>query len=104
VIAAADGAMILHLGPTYQDAASGFVPFRAAASRETFGHLLTAAEHLTASAGRRALLVRVPGSNFATIDALAVRGYRAGRVMVRMKAGQNLDYDGGPGYYIDNWL
>ena len=35
---------------------------------------------------------------------LAARGYRAGRVMVRMKAGQNPDYDGSPGYYIDNWL
>jgi len=104
VITAADGAMILHLKPTYQDAGSGFVPFLAAASRETFGHLMTAAEHLTASQGRRTLLLRVPGSNFATIDALAERGYRAGRVMVRMKAGQNLDYDCGPGYYLDNWL
>ena len=36
--------------------------------------------------------------------ALRERGYQAGRVMVRMKAGALLDYDRAGPLYLDNWL
>jgi hypothetical protein len=36
--------------------------------------------------------------------ALRERGYQAGRVMVRMKAGALLDYDRAGLLYLDNWL
>jgi GNAT superfamily N-acetyltransferase len=104
VISTEDGLAILHLRPTFQDPGTGFVPFLAAASRESFSKLMDAAEHLTEREGHESLLVRTPGSSTGTIDALTERGYRAGRVMVRMKAGENPDYDKDAAYYIDNWL
>jgi hypothetical protein len=38
------------------------------------------------------------------MDALTARGYRAGGAMVRMKRGENTDYDRTATYYCDNWL
>ena len=38
------------------------------------------------------------------MDALTARGYRAGGAMIRMKCGENPDYDRTGTYYCDNWL
>jgi hypothetical protein len=46
----------------------------------------------------------VPGSSWQTIDELVTRGYQAERVGVRMKLGENPNYDGGDFFYADNWL
>lgn len=104
VITTADGVAILHLQPTFQDSGTGFVPFLAAATDESFRTLMTAVEHISASEGLESLLARVPGSAASTIAVLEQRGFRAGQVMVRMKAGERPDYDQGASYYIDNWL
>ncbi len=99
-----DGIAIVHLEATFQPPGTGFVPFLAAATRGSFDKLLGAAEQLSRQQGKTAVLVRTSGSSWATIDALGERGYRAGRVMVRMKAGDRLDYDRTNAYYLDNWL
>jgi len=104
VISTSDGLAICHTEPTFQQPGVGFVPFLAAASREGFDRLMAAAEHLCHGRGLSSMLVRVPGSSWGTMVALRDRGYRAGRVMVRMKAGALLDYDRAGLLYIDNWL
>jgi GNAT superfamily N-acetyltransferase len=104
VLSTHDGLAICHTEPTFQHAGVGFVPFLAAASRESFDRLLGAAEHLCHGRGLESMLVRVPGSSWGTMVALRERGYQAGRVMVRMKAGALLDYDRAGLLYLDNWL
>ncbi len=99
-----DGVAICHTEPTFQRPGVGFVPFLAAASRETFDRLLAACEHLCHGSGLTSMLVRTPGSSWGTMVALRERGYRAGRLMVRMKAGALLDYDRAGLLYLDNWL
>lgn len=104
VLSTHDGLAICHTEPTFQHPGVGFVPFLAAASRESFDRLLGAAEHLCHGRGLESMLVRVPGSSWGTMVALRERGYQAGRVMVRMKAGALLDYDRAGLLYLDNWL
>jgi predicted N-acetyltransferase YhbS len=99
-----DGVAICHTEPTFQQPGVGFVPFLAAASRETFDKLMGACEHLCHGRGLQSMLVRVPGSSWGTMVALRDRGYRAGRLMVRMKTGALTDYDRAGLLYIDNWL
>jgi len=104
VLSTHDGLAICHTEPTFQHPGVGFVPFLAAASRESFDRLLGAAEHLCHGRGLESMLVRVPGSSWGTMVALRERGYQAGRVMVRMKVGALLDYDRAGLLYLDNWL
>ena len=104
VLSTFDGLAICHTEPTFQHAGVGFVPFLAAASRESFDRLLSAAEHLCHGRGLESMLVRVPGSSWGTMVTLRERGYQAGRVMVRMKTGALLDYDRASLLYLDNWL
>lgn len=66
--------------------------------------MIEAAEHLTRESGKTRLLTRTSGSSLTTLDGLTDLGYRAGEVMVRMKAGADPDYDGRSVYYLDNWL
>ncbi len=98
------GVAICHFAPTFEGAGTGFVPFLAAPTQTAFLLLLDAAEQACAERGLTALTVRVPGSAWRTIDGLVDRGYRAGRVAIRMKLGERPDYDGGDFYYADNWL
>ncbi len=104
VLTTGDGVALCHLKPTFQAAQTGYLPFLAARSRESFGLLMAAAEHLSREAGCTSLFTRTPGSAWATMDALVARGYRAGGAMLRMKRGENLDYDRTGTYYCDNWL
>jgi predicted N-acetyltransferase YhbS len=99
-----DGVALCHLKPTFQGPRTGYLPFLAARSRGSFDALLAAAEHVSREAGCTSFLTRTSGSAWATMDALAGRGYRAGAAMVRMKRGENLDYDRAPTFYCDNWL
>ncbi len=98
------GVAICHFAPTFEDSATGFVPFVAATSRPAFDDLLDAAEHECGERGLGVLSVRVPGSSWRTIDGLVARGYRSGRVELRMKLGARPDYDRGDIFYGDNWL
>ena len=89
---------------TFQGAHTGFVPFLAARTSGSFEALLTAAEHLSREAGCTSMFIRAAGSSWVTMDALTARGYRAGGAFIRMKCGENLDYDRTESYYCDNWL
>jgi hypothetical protein len=104
VLTTGDGVALCHLKPTFQAAQAGYLPFLAARSRESFELLVAAAEHLSREAGCNSLFTRTPGSSWATMDALIARGYRAGGAMLRMKCGEDLDYDRTDTYYCDNWL
>jgi ribosomal protein S18 acetylase RimI-like enzyme len=104
VLTTGDGVALCHLKPTFQAPQTGYLPFLAARSRESFERLLAAAEHLSREAGCTSVFTRTPGSSWATMDALVARGYRAGGAMLRMKRGEDLDYDRTGTYYCDNWL
>jgi predicted N-acetyltransferase YhbS len=104
VLTTGDGVAVCHLKQTFQGPGTGYLPFLAARSRESFEVLMAAAEHLSREAGHTELFTRTSGSSWATMDALTARGYRAGGAMIRMKHGENLDYDRTDTYYCDNWL
>jgi len=104
VLTTGDGVAVCDLKQTFQGPRTGYLPFLAARSRESFEALLTAAEHLSREAGCTSFFARAPGSSWATMDALVARGYRAGGAMLRMKRGEDLDYDRTDTYYCDNWL
>ncbi|MGH7698191.1 MAG: GNAT family N-acetyltransferase, partial [Candidatus Dormibacteria bacterium] len=103
-LTAGGGLAILHLEPTFQPPGMGFVPFLAAPDRDSFSKLLGAAEALSRERGLSQLITRVPGSSWATLDALEAMGYRSRGVMLRMKRGETPDYDRTEAYYCDNWL
>jgi len=96
--------VILHLESTVQPPEAGFVPFLAAATRTSFDRLLDAAEHLSYQRGKRSLFTRASSASWLTMDVLTRRGYQAHRLMMRMKTGQNPDYDHNSSYYLDSWL
>ena len=104
VLTTGDGIAVCHLKQTFQGPRTGFLPFLAARSRESFEALMAAAEHLSREAGCTSFFARAPGSSWATMDALTARGYRAGDAMIRMKRGEIPDYDRTGTYYCDNWL
>jgi GNAT superfamily N-acetyltransferase len=104
VLTTAGGVAIVHLESTIQSPEAGFVSFLAAATRDSFEGLLGAAEHLSRERGKTALLTRASSSSWNILDVLGRRGYQAGALTARMKAGDNPDYDHTSSYYLDNWL
>jgi predicted N-acetyltransferase YhbS len=80
-----------------------FVPLLVAPDREAFVSMVSACEEAARAAGKRAIAMRLSGSCSGAFDALVERGYRAGSAMLRMKAGENLDYDR-DAWYCDDWL
>ena len=104
VLTTAGGIAIVHLEPTIQSPEAGFVSFLAAATRDSFEGLMGAAEHLSRERGKTALLTRASSSSWNILDMLGRRGYQAGALTARMKAGDNPDYDHTSSYYLDNWL
>lgn len=104
VLTTENGVAILHTESTFQPPVTGFVPFCAAANWDAFSRLMGAAEHLTRGNGGTTLLTRTSESSLNILDGLTDLGYRAGEVMVRMKAGADPDYDRRPVFYLDNWL
>ena len=104
VLTTGDGIAIVRLESTVQPPEAGFVPFLAAATRDSFERLLGAAEHLSRERGKTALLTRASSSSWNIIDVLGRRGYQAGALTMRMKAGDDPDYDHTGSYYLDNWV
>ena len=103
VLTTDDGVAIVHWSSAFHPDA-GFVPFLAAPTRTSFDRLLASAEHLVREQGKQYLVARTSGSAWPTLDALAARGYRAVGAMVRMKSGEDVDYDRGEKFYLDSWL
>jgi predicted N-acetyltransferase YhbS len=104
VLSTGDGVALCHLKQTFQGPRTGYLPFLAARSRESFDLLMAAAEHLSREAGHAEVFTRTSGSSWATMDALAARGYGAGGAMIRMKRGEHPGYDHTETFYCDNWL
>ena len=77
VLTTAGGIAIVHLESTVQPPGAGFVPFLAAATRDSFERVLGAAEHLSRERGKTALLTRASSASWNIIDALDTRGYQA---------------------------
>ncbi len=98
------GVAICHFAPTFEGAGTGFLPFVAASSRRAFDRLVVAAEYACGERGLGVLAVRLSGSAWRTFDRLVARGYRPGRVEIRMKLGEHPEYDRREFFYADNWL
>jgi predicted N-acetyltransferase YhbS len=80
-----------------------FIPLLVAPDREAFLSLLAACEEAARAAGKRSIAIRLSGSCWGAFQALVESGYRAGSSALRMKAGDNLDYDR-DAWYCDDWL
>jgi predicted N-acetyltransferase YhbS len=104
VLTTSDGIAIVHLETTVQSPETGFVPFLAAPTRDSFERLLAAAGHLSRERGKTSLLTRVSSASWNTMETLLERGYQAEALTTRMKMGEDPDYDHTSGYYLDNWL
>ena len=99
-----DGFAICHTTNTlFASPGVAYVPVLAARDRDTFEQLMQAVEALAGEAGRSEVVVQVPGSSWHTQQALLERGYQPGGAALRMKRGDDLDYDAGSFYYCDDW-
>jgi GNAT superfamily N-acetyltransferase len=99
-----DGFAVCHLTATlWADAAMVYVPLIAAVDRATFDSLVRAIGSLARDHGKSQIAMQVPGSAWATQDALLEHGYQPGGAALRMKQGQSTGYDAGPFYYCDDW-
>jgi hypothetical protein len=104
VFASDRGLAILHLQDAFHvTPEEAFLPLLVARDRRTFLSLLAAAERAAKAAGKTSLAIRLPGTAWTAFQALVDRGYRAGPSMLRMKAGEHLDYDR-DAWYCDDWL
>jgi predicted N-acetyltransferase YhbS len=98
------GLAILHLQDAFHvTPEEAFLPLLVARDQGTFLSLLMAAEAGAQGAGTTSLALRLPGTAWTAFQALVDRGYRAGPAMLRMKAGEHLDYDR-DAWYLDDWL
>jgi GNAT superfamily N-acetyltransferase len=99
-----EGIAVCHTENTlWVDPATAYVPLIVAPDRKTFDVLLRGVEAVAKSQGMTAVSTQVPGSSWATQEALLERGYRPGGAALRMKRGERPDYDSGPAYYCDDW-
>jgi len=96
-------AIVLLDGAFHVTADDAFVPLLVAPDRDAYLSLVAAAEEAARAAGKRAIAIRLSGSSWGAFQALAARGYRAGSSALRMKAGENPDYDR-DAWYCDDWL
>jgi predicted N-acetyltransferase YhbS len=96
-------AIVLLADAFHVTADEAFVPLLVAPDREAFLAMVGAAEEAARAAGKKAIAMRLSGSCSGAFDALVERGYRAGSAMLRMKAGEDLDYDR-DAWYCDDWL
>jgi GNAT superfamily N-acetyltransferase len=99
-----DGFAICHVtGTLWADTTMAYVPLIAAVDRPTFDSLLRAIGAVARDNGKSQIAMQVPGSAWATQDALLEHGYQPGGAALRMKQGQSTGYDAGPFYYCDDW-
>jgi predicted N-acetyltransferase YhbS len=96
-------AIVLLEGAFHVTAENAFIPLLVAPDRAGFLSLAAAAEAVARAAGKQQIAVRIPGACWGAFQALVDNGYRAGLSMLRMKAGENLDYDR-DAWYCDDWL
>lgn len=99
-----DGFAVCHLVNTlWADATIAYVPLVIARDRRTFDKLMRAVEAVSRDHGKARIVTQVPGSSWATQEALLERGYKPGGASLRMKRGKRADYDAGSFYYCDDW-
>jgi predicted N-acetyltransferase YhbS len=96
-------AVVLLADAFHVTAVDAFIPLLVAPDRDAFLSLLAACEEAARAAGKQAIAIRLSGSSWGAFQALLERGYRAGPAALRMKAGENLDYDR-DAWYCDDWL
>jgi predicted N-acetyltransferase YhbS len=96
-------AIVLLTDAFHVTADDAFVPLLVAPDREGFLSLVAASEEAARAAGKTAIAIRLSGSSWGAFRALVERGYRAGSAALRMKAGEDLDYDR-DAWYCDDWL
>jgi predicted N-acetyltransferase YhbS len=96
-------AIVLLADAFHVTAADAFVPLLVAPNQEAFLSLVAACEEGARQAGKTSLAIRLSGSSWGAFQALVERGYRAGSAALRMKAGENLEYDR-DAWYCDDWL
>jgi GNAT superfamily N-acetyltransferase len=96
-------AIVLLADAFHVTAEEAFVPLLVAPDRDAFLSLVAAAEEAARGAGKKSIAIRLSGSSWGAFQALAEGGYRAGSSALRMKAGENLDYDR-DAWYCDDWL
>jgi len=96
-------AIVLLAGSFHVTVDDAFVPLLVAPDREAFLSLVAASEEAARGAGKKAIAMRLSGSCWGAYQALVERGYHAGSAALRMKAGENLDYDR-DAWYCDDWL
>jgi GNAT superfamily N-acetyltransferase len=99
-----DGFAVCHLtGTLWSDTDMAYVPLVVAPNRDTFHILIRAIQAVARNYGKSRVVTQVPGSSWATQEALLEHGYRAGGAALRMKRGEGSDYDAGTFYYCDDW-
>jgi GNAT superfamily N-acetyltransferase len=96
-------AIVLLADAFHVTADDAFIPLLVAPDRDAFLSLVAACEEAARGAGKKAIALRLPGSSWGAFQALVERGYHAGSAMLRMKAGENVDYDR-DAWYCDDWL
>ena len=96
-------AVVLLADAFHVSAEAAFIPLLVAPDREAFVAMVAACETAARDAGKQTISVRLSGSCWGAFQALVERGYRAGSSALRMKAGENLDYDR-DAWYCDDWL
>ena len=96
-------AIVLLEGAFHVSAENAFIPLLVAPDRAGFLSLVAAAEAVARAAGKKQIAVRMPGACWGAFQALVDNGYRAGQSVLRMKTGENLDYDR-DAWYCDDWL
>jgi GNAT superfamily N-acetyltransferase len=103
-LTSADGLAICHLENTlWVDPTLAYVPLVAARDRDRFDRLMQAVEAVARQHGKSRVATQVPGSAWATQEALVERGYRPGGASLRMKRGERTDYDAGDFFYCEDW-
>ena len=101
---AGTGFAVCHLVPTlWAEPGITYVPLIAAPDREIFDALLYAVDAVSRERGKVHVITQVPGSAWATHEALIEHGYKPGGAALRMKRGERLDYDAGSFFYCDDW-
>jgi ribosomal protein S18 acetylase RimI-like enzyme len=99
-----DGLAICHyINTLWTDTSIVYVPLVVAPDRKIFDALVRAVEAVAREHGKTHVVTQVPGSSWATQEALLEHGYETGGAALRMKRGENLDYDAGSIYYCDDW-
>jgi predicted N-acetyltransferase YhbS len=92
-----------HTNTLWTDTSIVYVPMVVAPDRKTFDTLVRGIEAVARVHGKSNVVMQVPGSSWATQEALLEHRYKPGGAALRMKRGEKADYDAAPVYYCDDW-